>query len=171
MDMQEPEIIIIKSKEYKMTTLPLASYWNNKNPKPKLRFSSWCNIRRYVGKWTIRNHNLYPTNITGTCLELTPKVSPVPHNVTTAPSPKPPESENWFGKSLNLRVIFPHAHVSGQIAYWFTGDLKIGIGRGLIHFPFPFYKTLLIISIENGRVIKQETITRENPNKKKKAIT
>ncbi len=170
MRMQDPEIITIKSKEYKMTTLPLESYWNEKTPKPK--FSLWgLNKRRgYLGKWTIRNQYLYLTNISGMCTELTPKYSPSPHNVIKAPSTKPSNFSNWFGTKIYLRVIFPNADVSGQMAYWFTGDLHIGIGRGLIHSPFPFYKTLLVISIENGRVIKQETITRENPNTKKKAI-
>lgn len=130
--MQMPEIVVVKGKEYKMITLPLESYWNKANPKPQFYNFLSGRSRGYLGKWAIRNQNLYLTHIEGWCIGLTPEYPPIPNGTSEVnPGTKTSLIRSWPFKSIYLRVLFPYADVSGQLANY------IFIASSMLHKSLP----------------------------------
>lgn len=133
MSAQRTDTIVINNKEYIMYDLPLEQYWQQNNNKPSLfSLNSWLN-RSYYAKWLIDENKLFIINFYGECI---------------APPPR---------KEYSLFDLFPSS-LEQIFAEWFTGDIKIPMGKQVDFFnggwggtyeyytSIKFYKGLMIDS-------------------------
>lgn len=127
---QKPESIIIDGQKYFLHTLPLDAYHNQDHPLPPFQAPHTACWRGYVGTWEIDRGVLYLKAIRAWTLQ----------------------------GEVGLTALFP-GHPGRVDATWFTGQLRVPQGKVLrVRMPYPIYEKDLIITVEKGRVIRQETI-------------
>jgi len=140
------DILVYKGERVSIYTNPLEMYFSDKNPRPNDLFPSVCTAswRGYQASWKIEDGYLYLERLVeGTC---------------------GPDA-----KEIPLEKVFPDQ--KGPVkATWFTGSLRIPRGKQLkyVHMGYEsVYEKELFITIEAGKVVKEETI--DNSPKKKPA--
>jgi len=135
MTLQASESIKIGEEEYWMDNYPLTDYLKDKGYKFVIKHSAcW---RGYVGKWELKNNELYLIGFNSQIISRSPDGSIVP-------------------KILDLRFLFPDA--SEVKATWFTGFLEIPIGKVIGYHRdddrYPVYSDVMEVEIEQGNVVK-----------------
>ena len=104
MTAQVPEKLIYQGKTYSLCEVPLNCALSSIRISHSFSAPSTALWRGYVGTWTIEQDRLYLTDITG-------------HVV---------RGEQWH--QLGMVQIFPE-FPNGLFAHWYTGELRVPIGR------------------------------------------
>jgi hypothetical protein len=136
---QIPEVLIYEDIANDMYSTPLESYFSANNPKPKLFYehaSSTACRRAYVGTWRIQEDELYLVGLR----KGYPSTDPIPLEKIT---PK------WS---------------SPVKATWFTGTIRIGLGKVLMGSPGLSEKreTDIFFEIEAGKVLSVRQVNHTN---------
>jgi len=127
---QIPESIIIDGQKHSLFTNPLESYYGKNNPRPPFKAPNTATWRGYVGTWEIDRGVLYLKAIRGWT----------------------PQGE------VGLEALFP-GHKGRVAATWFSGKLRVPQGKVLKPYvPHPIYEKYLMITVEKGRVVRQEIV-------------
>ncbi len=133
--------LIYKGQTYEIFTNPLESFFNNEHPRPENLFKYSCTAcwRGYIATWKIEEGRLWLVKaIEGSC------------DINAAEI----DLSGVFGKKLPVE------------ATWYSGVLRVPQGELLdyVHMGYEsVYEKELLITIQKGKVIKEETID----NKKK----
>lgn len=132
---QFPDLLIYKGENHRLFSNPLESFYNEKNPRPNFDATNTANWRGYLATWEIEGGILYLRAIEA-------KIN---------------------GKSIGLKDLFPDRRDrrDGVEATWFTGKLRIPQGELIeyIHMGYEsVYERDLILTIKNGRLIREEII-------------
>jgi hypothetical protein len=127
---QVSEVIIIEGQKHSLSSLPLEQYYKAGRSRPQFRSPNTANRRGYLGIWEINQGRLYLKGIRA-----------------------------WIGKE----EVGPEALFPGQKApipaTWFTGKLRVPQGKVLrVGVPYPIHEKDLIITVEKGRVVRQEIV-------------
>jgi len=134
---QMADHLIYKGETLPIFTNPLESFFSDKNPRPSNTFHFLCTAcwRGYIATWKIEDNKLYLIKIVeGTCSSDAPEID---------------VSKIFKGKKLPVE------------AYWYSGILRIPRGKMLsyVHMGYgSVYEKELILTIENGKLVKEETI-------------
>jgi len=130
---QLSEVIYLDGQKHWLHNLPLEQYFGPQNPRPKFRAPHTACWRGYIGIWEIKGGVLYLKDI-----------------------------QAWTQQGeAGLEALFP-GQQGPVAATWFTGKLIVPQGKVLKGYvPYPIYEKYLMITVEKGRVVRQETI--DNP--------
>ncbi len=142
MTAQAPDTIIYRGRRYSLLSNPLEAYWEEHPPRPHLKPLHTANWRGYVAEWLIKSGALYLSGLRA-------------------------RIDNSYGerKEIGLRDLFPDAGDQIQ-ASWFSGELRIPQGKKLrdVHMGYgSSYKRELILTIEEGKVVRSRSIKNLNP--------
>jgi len=147
---QEPDHLFYKGKTEIIFNNPLESYFNKQHPKPKKLFTnSVCSAiwRGYIATWKIKKKTLYLVKmVEGSCSK----------NPATIPLNK-----LFVGQKTAIK------------ADWFSGKLRIQQGKQLryVHYGYEtLYEKEVLLSIEKGIVIGEETIVHSRQQAKKPVL-
>lgn len=127
---QIPDTIIIDGQKHSLVSLPLEQYYGPGRPRPKFRAPNTATWRGYLATWEIDRGRLYLKSIRA-----------------------------WLGKrEVGLEALFPGQNAPIP-ASWFTGQLRVPQGKVLRGgVPHPVHEKDLMITVEQGRVARQEII-------------
>jgi hypothetical protein len=127
---QMPDVIIIDGQKHSLYSLPLEQYYRAGHPRPKFRSPNTANWRGYIATWEIAQGRLYLQSIRA-----------------------------WTGQGeVGVGALFP-GQKAPIPATWFTGQLRVPQGKVLrVSVPQPIHERDLIITVEKGRVTKQEIV-------------
>ena len=107
-------------KCYNLYSHPLEQYWDLNNNKPQLCSSTAGNNRAYTADWKLENDKLYLIKFWG-------------------------EMFNFLShKIYDINDIFSNS--SEIFADWYTGQLSIGVGKKVEHFPIEKYDIRVDVS-------------------------
>jgi hypothetical protein len=141
MEAQRPDKIKYNGESLDLYSNPLESYWtSNKKVRPAFIGSPEC-TRGYVAAWEISDNKLQLTDIDAYY------------------------SRNFIffrkpGK-YSLKKLFPKSKGKPVTATWFSGKLRVPIGKMILFEPSGYdsrFEKELIITIHKGQVIKVVTI-------------
>jgi hypothetical protein len=139
---QEPDVLIYNSKEYKLFSNPLESFYTDKETRPKFlvrpHTTSTANWRGYVATWKLENDYLYLINIDAWLCE-------------AADCQKAELKELFRDKEHDERVR----------ADWFSGELRIPDGAMVeyVHMGYDStYEREIILTIQSGQLISEKVI-------------
>jgi len=144
MTIQRTERIHIGSKEYFMWTYPLEQFWNEKNPRPNIKYTNPDCLRGYIGTWQIFSNEIRLLNIEG-------KLNLIQ------------------GLELNSRILKGNIYL---VADWFTGILEIPLGDETdIYCDIQSkYARCLILEANNGIIVKKSIVENIDDLEIEKAI-
>jgi len=142
MTAQLPDKITIADVEQNLHTNPLEVYWNlRKKKRPDFCAKRDC-LRGYVARWEIADQQLWLNHIDGQIKK----------------------SINLFGSKIvdcSLHDFFPRANPGKIKAVWFSGKLRIPLGK-MIYFNDSGYDSRferdLILTIVEGTLIRSVTL-------------
>lgn len=122
--------IYLEGQKHPLYTLPLEQYYGPGNPRPKFRAPHTACWRGYVAIWEVKGSVLYLKDI-----------------------------QAWTENGeVGLEALFP-GHKGRVPATWFSGQLKVPQGKVLRRgVPHSVYEKYLMITVEKGRVVRQEVI-------------
>ncbi|MBM4286100.1 MAG: hypothetical protein FJ128_12785 [Deltaproteobacteria bacterium] len=129
---QFPDLIFIEGRKHELYSNPLEKYFGPGNPRPKFRSPHTANWRGYIATWEIDGNMLYLKDLTA-----------------------------WTQTGeVGMEFLFPGQ--PGRVAAtWFTGTLRVPQGKVIqpVHMGYlTVHKRDLILTIDQGRVVKQEII-------------
>jgi hypothetical protein len=122
--------IYLEGQKHPLFTLPLEQHYGPHNPRPKFRAPHTACWRGYVAIWDIKDGVLYLKDI-----------------------------QAWTQQGeVGLEALFPGT--KGPVpATWFSGQLKVPEGKAVRRsVPYPVYEKYRMITVEKGRVVRQEVI-------------
>jgi hypothetical protein len=130
---QFPDNIYIDGHKHFLFSTPLEQYYGPHNPRPQFRYPNTATWRGYIATWEIDGNTLYLKAIRA-----------------------------WTpAGEVGLKDLFP-GYKGRVAATWFTGQLKVPQGQRLrFSMPHPIYEKYLMITVEKGRVVRQEIM--DNP--------
>ncbi len=130
---QIPDTIYIDGQKHFLFSTPLEQYYGPHNPRPPFRYPNTATWRGYLATWEIDRGALYLKAIRA-----------------------------WTpAGEVGLEALFP-GHKGRVPATWFSGRLQVPQGERLrFSMPHPIYEKYLIITVDKGRVTRQEVI--DNP--------
>ena len=127
---QFPEILYLDGQKHSLFSNPLEQYYGPNHPRPPFKAPHTALWRGYVGTWEIDRGVLYLKAIRAWT----------------------PQGE------VGLAALFP-GHKGRVAATWFTGQLRVPQGKILKPYvPHPIYEKYLMITVEKGRVVRQEIV-------------
>jgi hypothetical protein len=127
---QFPEILYLDGQKHSLFSNPLEQYYGPNHPRPQFKAPNTATWRSYVGTWEIDRGVLYLKAIRAWT----------------------PQGE------VGLEALFP-GHKGRVAATWFTGQLRVPQGKVLKPYvPHPIYEKYLMITVEKGRVVRQEIV-------------
>ena len=138
---QLPDKIIVEGRERDLYSNPLEQFWIiRKKKRPRFYSSEEC-ARGYIATWKLEEGQLFLTKIEG---EMKGSILLGARKV-----------------KCSLRKLFWRPNKNGVRAAWFTGKLRIPTGN-MTRFDDHEYDSRfekeLIISLENGNVVKSVTL-------------
>ena len=130
---QSSDILYLNGQKHSLETLPLEQYYGPGNPRPKFHAPNTATWRGYIATWEVNRGILHLKAIRA-----------------------------WIDhREVGLEALFP-GHKGPVAATWFTGKLRVPQGKVLkLAVPHPIYEKYLMITVEKGRVVRQEVI--DNP--------
>ena len=139
---QLPDRIILNGEIRHLYSNPLESYWI-KPGKNRPLFCSLINCKRgYIATWELKDHQLFLRDLVGNC-----------------------EKRSFFFikkmERYSIHTLFPRIREMPIKALWFSGKLRIPIGK-ITRYENTGYDTRfdkeIIITIEKGDVMKMVTL-------------
>jgi len=137
---QLPDRIMLNGEYLSLYSNPLEQYWNSGRNRPTFQSTRECR-RGYVADWEIRADQLFITGIEGTYKR----------------------SFLFFKKisRFTLDTLFPRKPGKLIKAKWFTGKLRVPVGKMMRYGPVEYesrFEKETILTIEHGDVIKTVTL-------------
>ena len=159
MTAQVPDTIRLQDENYALLNNPLELYLTGNRPS----FVWWSTAcwRRYIADWEVKDELLYLVGIKGW----------VPDETQGALSARERLQLN-MGKirEATLEDICP-GHSGSICAAWYSGPLRIPVGRLLHHVHSGYgstYEEELILSVEEGRIARQERLSYSNARQRRR---
>jgi hypothetical protein len=138
---QLPDRILFNGEFLNLYSNPLESYWSNlKRVRPSFFAIPDC-TRGYIASWEIRKDKLLLTEIDGT------------YNRNFIFFSRPTR--------YSLLRLFPKSKSRPVKATWFSGKLRIPVGKMTLYEPTGYdsrFEKEVILTIDNGDVIKSVTL-------------
>ena len=139
---QQPDRIVIDGVTLQLYSNPLEEYWiHSAKKRPAFIAHTYCE-RGYIATWEIRNNQLYLIDLEGNFIH----------------------RSFLSGKSklrLSIQTLFSTYTGNGVLAQWFTGKLRVPIGRmrWYVHEGYESrFEKEIIISVTNGSITKRVTL-------------
>ncbi len=124
---QFPDFLYLDGQKHMLFSHPLEQYYGPHHPRPRFKAPNTATWRGYIATWEIDRDVLYLKSIRA-----------------------------WTEQGeVGLEALFPGQ--AGRVpATWFTGKLQVPQGKMLKPFvPQPIYEKYLMLTVEQGRVVKR----------------
>jgi hypothetical protein len=138
---QIPDKILLNGKQLDMYSNPLEEYWfKTKKVRPSFLYTTEC-TRGYVAKWEIKGNRLLLQEIEGT------------YN----------RNFIFFSRKTpyTLKRLFPASKDRPVVAIWFSGKLRIPIGKMTMYEHNAYdsrFEKEVIMTVHKGEVVKVVTL-------------
>ena len=138
---QLPDKILVDGEQRELYSNPLELFWTStKKTRPRFITTTECS-RGYIAAWEIRNNNLLLKEINATY----------------------DRNYIFFKKkaSYSLRNLFPKSKDRPVKAAWFSGKIRVPIGKMSMYVHSGYdsrFEKELILTIQEGEVIKVVTL-------------
>lgn len=135
---QVPDIIIVDGEKMELYSNPLEQYWDeNKVRRPEFEPSVTCK-RGYIATWEVNRKYLMLRNVEGYVRK---------------------QYFFFWNKIANcsLNMLFNKNDRERVIANWFTGKIRIPLGRRTLYVHDGYdsrFEKEMVITIDHGRVLK-----------------
>jgi hypothetical protein len=138
---QQPDKILFNGESFDLYTNPLELFWKSRRKGKQTFISTPECSRGYVAAWEIRDNKLLLTDIDGYY------------------------SRNFifFRKPAKYSVtkLFPKSKGRPVSASWFSGKLRVPIGKMILYEPSGYdsrFEKEFIITVDKGEIVKVVTI-------------
>jgi hypothetical protein len=145
---QLPDCIIMQGEKFDLYSNPLEKYWELRNKsRPAFHVTPICK-RGYIATWEICDKNLVLRSVDGNLEK---------------------RFFLFWRKTVRftVKMLFSKAGTSGVKANWFSGKIRIPLGKRLLYVHNDYdsrFEKEMVITIDKGAVVR--TVTLDNVQQK-----